>query len=1092
MRIHNLSISNIASLRGEHFINFDKINESSNLFAITGKTGAGKSTILNCISLALYGDVYKRGSNSVDFITLGEALGSIDLVFSINYKKYKASWRLRTRKKNGEELKKPQLTRLLFLLQNDGEELAINTTAEEICNLNFNQFCKTTILNQGEFSRFLTSNFTERKEILEKFYQGESLDGLNNYLKNKLKENSNKKEEKENLIKGITESFSDLEFTKEDIQSLKKVITNNKCYLESANDLITNIKDALNLTETIKTTHERNKILSLRQHETQSVFNEKSLSVDKIQNNLNEQTKDLAKLKPILNQAIKKEINSQDLSKRIAQLEEQDRINKENILISMSEMKEVQKKCNSLDEERAVFSKLISQFKELDTENFLKEFNHASLILNESRGLRNDLDLIIEDIKIKEKSLLHNQETKKRIQKENAQIDFEKSSLLLKNNSERLDKINVAIPSLKSYLDYKEKVENQLPLLEKSNLDLKVESDYHHEKLLFFKQEKNDLEKILKLYKLTESIHMCRTESLSKNECVICGNTKIDFKHELTGLDNSDYQKTLIRLEENEQNTLKTQNTLNTLHVQLLSSQKEYSKIHDDLVLKTGITENDLKEILILKDKEVLTRLTLISLIDDQKEVKDLIQKLNNELQMFQINHEKMIHQDTLLGNIKIDLEKLENLHLTKEKKKDEHHLQIQSIMNKYLSCPSVTKESWKEFELFKQDVLRFGKINQELAITSIKKQGLDQYLEKLQIESDAIASESKALDGENKIIKAFLRENTKNCEPSKELKQLEDSLSEVTLKFNQRSKQLKLIEIQLAEFRSKVDINNEQNKTSLILRSAIILTIIKVSTHLNGLKSLEIEGFDKMVKITKKLSQLREDEFSLEILYETFTQFGESIKNLKEFSLHIEKKLSEFTALEKQRKDNQSKVQTLNDELKDLLKKQYELDELNQLIGKDEFRNYVLAIIENLLLEQTNKELKILCQGRYGIIQTNKTNKMASEFKIVDFFMDGLERKISTLSGGETFLVSLAMAMALAELTRGNTQIDSLFIDEGFGTLDSDSINEVYELLLEIQHSGKQIGVISHISDLTSRIPVNINLVKNQNGLSDINVLLN
>jgi exonuclease SbcC len=1092
MRIHNLSISNIASLRGEHFINFDKINESSNLFAITGKTGAGKSTILNCISLALYGDVYKRGSNSVDFITLGEALGSIDLTFSINYKKYKASWRLRTRKKNGEELKKPQLTRLLFILQPDGQELAIDTTAEEICNLSFNQFCKTTILNQGEFSRFLTSNFTERKEILEKFYQGESLDTLNNFLKIKLKENLSKKEEKENLVKGISESFSDLNFTEKDIENLKRVITNNKSYLDSANELITNIKDALNLSETIKNTHERNKIIAIKQNETQSLFNEESLKVDLIQNDVEKQTIKLAEIKPILNQAIKKEINSLSIQKRIAQLKEQAHTNKNNLTTSTAEINDIEKKCEKLKEERAIFPRLISKFNEIEVDGFLKEFNHASMILNESRGLKNDLDLINEDRETKKKTLQEIKRTKDNFQKENSKIDFGKTNSLLEDNSKSLDQMNIMVPSLKNFLDFKNKVDVESPLLESSISKLTEESDSKSDELLFYKQEKLDLEKILKLYKLTDSIQMCREESVSKKECIICGNTNLDLKSEVDELDSDDFINTQLRLEKNTENTTKTQNNLNTLKVKLLSTQNEYRKILDEFELKSEMIKNDLAKISFFTTKEPLNQSTLDSLVQKQQETRELIQKLTSELQLFQINEEKIIHQNTLLVNINTDLEKLDALYKAKKNKKDEHHQQIQSIMNKYLSSPTVTKESWKEFEGFKQDVQRYGKINQELEISSIKKEGLDQYLEKLKKESEAISLETESLDDENQLIQIFLKENTSNCEPSKELKQLEDSLSEITIKFNQKAKTLKLIEIQLAEFRSKVDINNEQNKTSQVLRAAIILNIIKISKHLNNLKVVELEDFDKIFKITKKLSQLREDEFSLEILYETFTQYGESIKLLKEFSLNNEKKLSEYTALEKQRKENQDKVRLINDELKILLKKQYELDELNQLIGKDEFRNYVLAIIENLLLEQTNKELKILCQGRYGIIQTNRTNKMASEFKIVDFFMDGLERKISTLSGGETFLVSLAMAMALAELTRGNTQIDSLFIDEGFGTLDSDSINEVYELLLEIQHSGKQIGVISHISDLTSRIPVNINLVKNQNGLSDINILLN
>jgi exonuclease SbcC len=83
-------------------------------------------------------------------------------------------------------------------------------------------------------------------------------------------------------------------------------------------------------------------------------------------------------------------------------------------------------------------------------------------------------------------------------------------------------------------------------------------------------------------------------------------------------------------------------------------------------------------------------------------------------------------------------------------------------------------------------------------------------------------------------------------------------------------------------------------------------------------------------------------------------------------------------------------------------------------------------------------------------------------------------------------------MAIALAELTRGNAQIDSLFIDEGFGTLDIDSIDEVFELLTTIQHSGKQIGIISHIHELTSRIPINIHLDKNNIGNSHIQIIHN
>jgi exonuclease SbcC len=116
----------------------------------------------------------------------------------------------------------------------------------------------------------------------------------------------------------------------------------------------------------------------------------------------------------------------------------------------------------------------------------------------------------------------------------------------------------------------------------------------------------------------------------------------------------------------------------------------------------------------------------------------------------------------------------------------------------------------------------------------------------------------------------------------------------------------------------------------------------------------------------------------------------------------------------------------------------------------------------------------------------------MTPEFFIMDKFRDGGVRKISTLSGGETFMVSLAMAIGLAEMTRGKAEIDSLFIDEGFGTLDSESLHDVLDVLKQIQTRGLMIGVISHIKELTTSIPVNLNVIKAQDGNSSLRIAFN
>jgi exonuclease SbcC len=164
----------------------------------------------------------------------------------------------------------------------------------------------------------------------------------------------------------------------------------------------------------------------------------------------------------------------------------------------------------------------------------------------------------------------------------------------------------------------------------------------------------------------------------------------------------------------------------------------------------------------------------------------------------------------------------------------------------------------------------------------------------------------------------------------------------------------------------------------------------------------------------------------------------------------------------------------------------------LYEILGKDELRTFVLSIVEENLIIQTNDELQKLCQGRYEIIHFSKSQKMTPEFFIMDKFRDGGVRKISTLSGGETFMVSLAMAIGLAEMTRGKAEIDSLFIDEGFGTLDSESLQDVLDVLKQIQTRGLMIGIISHIKELTTAIPVNLHVIKGQDGNSHLKIHFN
>ena len=108
----------------------------------------------------------------------------------------------------------------------------------------------------------------------------------------------------------------------------------------------------------------------------------------------------------------------------------------------------------------------------------------------------------------------------------------------------------------------------------------------------------------------------------------------------------------------------------------------------------------------------------------------------------------------------------------------------------------------------------------------------------------------------------------------------------------------------------------------------------------------------------------------------------------------------------------------------------------------------------------------------------------------IVDEYQGGSTRTINSLSGGESFLVSLALALGLSELASRRTQIDTLFIDEGFGTLDPDTLDVALSALEMLQGTGKTIGIISHVEALKERVTTQINVRKGAGGVSSLQIV--
>ena len=185
--------------------------------------------------------------------------------------------------------------------------------------------------------------------------------------------------------------------------------------------------------------------------------------------------------------------------------------------------------------------------------------------------------------------------------------------------------------------------------------------------------------------------------------------------------------------------------------------------------------------------------------------------------------------------------------------------------------------------------------------------------------------------------------------------------------------------------------------------------------------------------------------------------------------------------------KDSAEKVKALQSQYDALKVSCDDWEMLNGLIGSSsgyKFRVYAQKVTLALVVNNANLYLQEM-NGRYSLILTPEDDNLG--LSVRDSEQAGTIRPTSNLSGGEKFIISLALALGLSQISGSKAQVDSLFIDEGFGSLDEDSLNAALDALGGIQREGRMIGIISHVSGISERIPARINVIRKSEGTSVI-----
>jgi len=266
----------------------------------------------------------------------------------------------------------------------------------------------------------------------------------------------------------------------------------------------------------------------------------------------------------------------------------------------------------------------------------------------------------------------------------------------------------------------------------------------------------------------------------------------------------------------------------------------------------------------------------------------------------------------------------------------------------------------------------------------------------------------------------------------------------------------------------------SEQEFSTLEEIQQILAQEINIQETRNQIQQFRIQFEIVKNDILNLETKLNDFSFDEEQFAETENQFKAFENDLKIVNDSVVKIATEIERLEKEFKKKEDLLKNLSQ----LQKRSENLKIMTNLFKGAGFVQYVSSIYLRQLCDHANVRFHRMTRNQLSL-QLNES----SDFEIIDYLNEGRSRSVKTLSGGQAFQVSLSLALALAESVQTNAQSEKnfFFIDEGFGTQDLESVNIVFETLMNLQKENRIVGIISHVEELKEKIPISLNITKDE-----------
>ncbi|MDR7000742.1 SMC family ATPase [Neobacillus niacini] len=1036
MKPIKLTMQAFGPYAGSETIDFTELGNRT-MFVISGKTGSGKTTIFDAISYAIYGKASGEDRNGPELrsqFAPDDLLTEVSLEFSLRNKRYSItrSPQQLKKKEKGDGYTQIGAKAELYIVDETGEKKLIASKVsdveekiKEIMLIDSNQFRQILMIPQGEFRKLLTSDSKDKEVILQRLFHTQ----VYKLVEDKLKiEAVDLKKSVEDQVKARNEAIYRIQaVTNEELRE----------YLEagSENDII---------------------ILPLLLQEIGGMAE----ALEKLEQAVKEKTQEQDRCKAQLfeAEAILKQLETKEqLRIRKTGLEAQtemffdkekqvEKARKAALLAKQEElchrlkrqMDEAQNSVTSIQTEIEKLTALIQQSElrlqaELEREGerqaaqeeinrlvHMKEDVYSFATLDkEKKQVENQLKLKLEEQQKTEKKLVQLEEQLKSLSQQKAEI--EKGQIAFVENNSQMD-------SLQSEIERLTKYETTLELHRKAENKLKLVTGRYENTTARYLDAKTHLENLENKW-VHGQASLLAAKLHDGEACPVCG---------------SEHHPAPAPFHED---SIPNEQDLKAAKEQVTLLDKEKSK--DESSYYESLSEEK-------RQREVL----------------------NEIFQEIQLHRADFTEND--LNDVKLEV--------TFEKNR---LAQVQRNLGEQIKLFGQVQENLENAELGKTDLqsalqqLANNVMDLKVRFTA-KNTDLTRMMKSIPENLRTEAEYEKALASSKKLHESLLQQ----FEAAKQQLQ--------TVKEGHTAESARLVDAEKILAAKAVELDTE--------RAAFVNQLTEQGFEKWGDYNSSKLSEEEIHSLEMEIRRYREDLRSVTDQFEQLQELLKDVKtpdvaalreDLEKFGREVDKLIQDRTDFIMKKRDNEEiyqRIVDLNEQMKVLEERHKLIGHLADISsGKNTFRitfeRFVLAAFLDDILREANVRLRRMTSGRFHLSRKTDRSKgnvqSGLELLVFDQYT-GQERHVKTLSGGESFKAALSLALGLADVVQnyaGGVSLETMFIDEGFGTLDPESLDQAIEALIDIQSSGRLVGIISHVPELKERIDARLEVIAGQTG---------